>query len=362
MRIRSSSFLFTAAVAAALGWLALRPVSVTESDSGMKSTPAKEAATAVSAGSVPPRAGLTAGGVPPHIVAPAKAATPSAPATVFGEYVQAKQYRALYERLKSSAEGETAEGRLVLWEILRNCATITEGRRYNYRPPVPKRDDFIAGLGPADPQRDQRIAAFDEFSANRCAGFEGIAITQAELDRVLQASASAGDPRARALQVEQDLWMQRRQQGRDGVALTDATIDSLKQVLASKDPEAIRVAGRVMANTWADTSLRIGADQQPVEARAFMNAWLVLSCEYGAPCGTDTPRMQQACALQGHCGAQSYPDYVYYYAASPYDSQLTQQYRAILQNAIETGDWSQLTVVRGLPMPVGRAAFLPGPR
>jgi hypothetical protein len=156
--------------------------------------------------------------------------------------------------------------------------------------------------------------------------------------------------------------MQRRSQGRDHVALSDGSIDTLKQLVATRDPEAIRVAGRVLANTWADTALRLGPDLQPVEPRAFMNAWLVLACEYGQPCGADTPRMQQACALQGHCNAQTWPDYLYYYQSSPHDSQMLAQYRAILRTAIDTGDWSQLTVVRGLPMPTGRTTFLPGPR
>jgi hypothetical protein len=72
--------------------------------------------------------------------------------------------------------------------------------------------------------------------------------------------------------------------------------------------------------------------------------------------------MQQACALQGHCNATTWPDHLYFYSASPHESQMLAQYRAILRNVIDTGDWSQLTVVRGLPMPVGRTTFLPGPR
>ena len=284
------------------------------------------------------------------------------PATLFTEYLKAKSYRAIYDRLKNSAEGETAEGRLVMWEVLRNCATITEGRRYNYRPPVPKREDFLANLAPGDPQRDRRIAAFEEFTASKCGGFEGIAITQAELDRVLAASASAGDPRARALAMEQDLWQQRRTQGRDAVALTDGNIDAIKDILTTRDPEAIRVAGRILSNPWADTTLRLGPEQQPIEQRAFMNAWLVLACEYGQPCGTDTPRMQQVCALQGHCDAQSFPDYLSYYSSSPHDSQVLSTYRAVIRQAIESGNWSQISVVRGLPNTPGRVNFLPGPR
>ena len=283
-------------------------------------------------------------------------------ANLFNEYLGAKQYRELYDRLRNSPEGQTPEGQLVLYEMLKTCANITEGRRYQWRPPIAKRDDFVAGLAASDPMRDRRIAAYDEFTTNRCKGFEGVNITQAELDKMLADSASAGDPRARAMQVEQEQMIQRRTQGRDNATISDATIDMLKQVLSTKDPEAIRVAGRVLSNSWADYSLRVGPEQQPIEPRAFMNAWLVLACEYGQPCGSDTPRLQQACAFQGHCDAQNFVDYVYYYGSSPHDSQLLVQYRAMLREAIETGNWSQLSVVRGLPPPANRMNFVPGPR
>jgi hypothetical protein len=359
MRLRYSLGIPVAAALAVVGWLAFRadPPAGEAADAAPKSVAQRSGPAGKGSGvhALPGKA------PPPASVATAPAAPPRAP-TVFDEFLKAKEYRALYDRLRNSAEGETAEGRLVLWEILRNCATVTEGRRYSYRPPVPKREDFIAGIAPADPLRDQRIAAYDSFVTNRCQGFEGVAITQSELDKVLAASAAAGDPRARALSLEQELWMARRSQGRDNVVLTDNHIDTLKQLLTTKDPEAIRVAGRVMANSWSDTSIRLGPQGQPVEQRPFMNAWLVVACEYGQPCGPDTPRMQQACALQGHCNAQSYPDYLYYYASSPHESQLLAQYRAILRTAIDTGDWSQLSIVRGLPNPTGRITFVPGPR
>lgn len=283
-------------------------------------------------------------------------------ATLFNEYLEAKQYRALYDRLRSSAEGQTAEGRLVLYELLRNCATVTEGKRYQWKPTTPKREDFVAGIAGTDPLRERRIASYDEFTANRCQGFEGITITQADLDKMLTDAAAAGDPRARAMAIEQEQSIARRTQGRDNATISDAQIENLKQVLSSKDPEAIRVAGRVLANSWADYALRLGPEQQPVEPRAFMNAWLVLACEYGQPCGVDTPRLQQACAFQGHCDAQNFPDYLYYYGSSPHDSQLLVQYRATLRQAIETGDWSQLVVARGLPPVANRMNFVPGPR
>ena len=360
MTRRTALGALAAAGLAAAAWLALRPPELPDLPAAM----APPSAVAAVRPTAPPDT-LAASAVlsidpRPNPLRPARPMPVKA--TLFNEFLGAKQYRSLYDRLRDSPEAQTAEGRLVLWEMLRNCATVTEGKRYQWKPSTPKRDDFVQSLAAADPQRDRRIAAYDEFTANRCQGFEGVTITQADLDRMLTDAAAAGDPRARAMSIEQDLAIARRTQGRDTATISDAQIDSLRQALSSKDPEAIRVAGRVLSNSWADYALRIGPDQTAVEPRAFMNAWLVLACEYGQPCGSDTPRLQQACAYQGHCDAQNYPDYLYYYGASPHDSQLLVQYRAILRTAIETGDWSQIQVVRGLPPGTGRMTFVPGPR
>lgn len=297
---------------------------------------------------------------PRAVPAAPRAAARVLPPTLFGEMVKARQLKPLYDRLNDTPEGRTAEGRLVLYEILKQCATITD-RRWRGRPAIPKREELLAQLSPADPLRDKRLAAFDDFTANRCEGFEGLSMTQADLSKILQESAAGGDPRARALVVEQDLWQARRRSDNQAT-LTDTQIDSLKQAVATHDPEAIRVAGRVLSTTWSDYALRIGPDQLAVEPRPFMNAWLVLSCEYGAACGADTPRMLQSCALQGHCDATNFPDYLYQYGSTPHDSALVMQYRAIIRQALESGDWSQLHVVRGLPNPASRAWFVPGPR
>src|SRR5205085_5142878 len=50
----------------------------------------------------------------------------TAKASLFNEFLGAKRYKALYDRLKSSPEGQTAEGQYVMYEILRKCATITD--------------------------------------------------------------------------------------------------------------------------------------------------------------------------------------------------------------------------------------------
>jgi hypothetical protein len=347
------------AVLLAGAWVALRPPSLPESTAVPAPVPAALGEVAGGDGPVGTAAGRP-GMQPPSPFAVKRAV--AVPATLFNDYLKARDYRAIYDRLDGSAEGGTAEGKLVLHEILRACATVTGARRMGFRQNTPSREAFLAALPASDPQRDRRIAAYEEFTTNRCKGFEGVTITQAALDKLLQESAEAGDPRARAMAIEQELWASRRAVGRNSATITDAQIESLKDVLATKDPEAMRVAGRVLSNSWADYGLRFGPDQAAVEPRPFMNAWLVLACEYGQPCGSDTPRMQQACALRGHCDAMTFPDYLHYYGSTPHDSQVLLQYRAWLRQAIETGDWSQLSVVRGAGAGTNRVTFVPGPR
>jgi hypothetical protein len=247
----------------------------------------------------------------------------------------------------------------VEYEMLRRCATVPDrtSRAPRARPADTKRDDFVASIPQNDPQRDKRIAAFDAVSANPCDGMKDITVKQADLDKLLADAAAGGDSKAKALQLEQSLWDERRAAGAQGgwgrasVTVSDAQVDTLRQAAASRDPEAMVIAGRVLSGNWADFAVRMGPDQQPIEPRAFNQAWQLLACDYGYPCDTSNPRVESACAYQGHCNAQSLPDYIYYYGASPNDSQLMSQYHDILHTAIETGDWSQVTVARGVPNP-----------
>src|SRR5262249_42620190 len=94
-----------------------------------------------------------------HPTAPAiarRVAAAPVRSTLFHEYLGAKSYRALYDRLHDTAEGTTAEGKYVMYDILRKCATVTD-RQYRRgvqaKPLDQRRADFIATLPPNDPNR-----------------------------------------------------------------------------------------------------------------------------------------------------------------------------------------------------------------
>jgi hypothetical protein len=77
--------------------------------------------------------------------------------------------------------------------------------------------------------REKRVAAFEEVNTNRCLGFEGVAMTQADLARMLADAVSLGDPKAKALAIEQEINAARR--GRwDSGTLSESQIDDFRKV------------------------------------------------------------------------------------------------------------------------------------
>jgi len=293
---------------------------------------------------------------------PAIAARPSLAA----ELATARQYKALYDRLQGATEGQTPEGQYILYRILRACATVTDRKQTRGpRPGDERRKEFLAALPETDPNKAKRVAAFEQLAEDKCVGLDGLVTTEAELGKRLVDAAAAGSPNARVFQVEQEMWQERRAQAGEvrrptGPTLSDTQIESLKTALNSKDPEAMVTAGRILANTFRDLSVRIGPDQTNIEGRALNNAFSLVACDYGYPCGDNNLRVLGACAYQGHCAAGNLQDFIHYYSSTPNDSALQDEYRRILRTAIETGNWSALNFVRG-PTPISNSRFMTGP-
>jgi len=352
--------LFIAAVGLAFGaiaaWWAL----------GLQEAPvetAKVAAAAPVAAKADPaqRAPSSVLAISPRVVSPV-AARPARIGPV-QEFLAAKQYRALWDRLKNSPEGATGDGAYVLYRIANRCANVTD--RPFWRAPnrgrsnEQIREDFMKTLAQNDPQRERRLAAFEQVNASRCEGFGDLTLTQADLRSMLAKAADAGSAEARGRQIEDEV--RQAQRGRwDNGTLTDAQIDNLKQIASTRDPGAMLEAGRILSNSYRDITVRDGADGAVLEPQALHNAWTLVACEYGYPCGQDNDRVQEACAYRGHCEASNLQDFLYYYAASPHDSQLMTQYESMLRTAVETGDWSHLSFVRGT-RPPNTPTYIVGP-
>jgi hypothetical protein len=284
------------------------------------------------------------------------------------EFHDAKSYAAIYARLSESTD-RTAEEQWMLAEMLQRCAKIAENEperfpRWKLGGPE-ARSRYLASLGPDDPDRDKRIAAFDEINFDACAGIANVETSRKEIRGLLEAGAAGGDPKARAALVRQDLDDQRR--GPDGKMrfgpdsiprISDANLETLKQAIGSGDPYAMRLAMNTLMGTYQNMSLR-DAQDRPLDGSAAYMAGALVGCDYGFACGADSSWVQNGCAMNGHCDANNLRDYLMYYAASPSSSQVMATYEAAIRNAVGNNDWS---FFHFYPGPEPQTAALQPPR
>jgi len=175
------------ALAAAAAWMALRPpelepIAGLDSSASWVAEPRSRGAAKAGPRDAPAAAGDPRAHIPKVVMTPP-------PPTLFNEYLGARDYRILYDRLAQSPEGQTAEGKLVLYEILRQCATITEGRRPGFTATPRNRDEFIKSIPASDSQRERPIAAFDAYAEDHCRGFEGTVVKRGDLMKLLDDTA-----------------------------------------------------------------------------------------------------------------------------------------------------------------------------
>jgi len=259
------------------------------------------------------------------------------------EFATAKSLKPLYDRLAAQGSALSGEGKFLLYKILATCGKVAD-----MKTPRPGKDratqrrELEAMIPEANPDRARRLALFDQVSA-RCDGLEGIATSKAELDKLLADAARDGDAKAQAR-----LAVPPMVNGPKGTQLTitDDQFHALQAAIASRDPEAIAIAGTALSNTYDDAVLRIGPNADELQSRASMEAWRLIACEYGLECGADNLALQQDCINRGQCAASTVQDQVFYYGVSPYEAQLIDQYRQLYRNAVANNDWSGLTLSR----------------
>jgi hypothetical protein len=264
------------------------------------------------------------------------------------EYAKARSFKALYDRLSKPGGAVTGDDKFVLYKVLASCARRTD--KGDARPdPAARQQAFEKGrhnlearISPTDPDRDKRLAMYDALY-NRCAGMENAETTATELNKLLTEAAALGDPKA---QVRLAFPPSESPGGMQHLTISDTQFRGLQSALASRDPDAIAIAGMAMSNTFDDAILQVGPDHTELQGHASMEAWRLVACEYGMECGSDSMSVMNACVGLGQCAATTVPDLVFYYGVSPYEAQLIDQYRQIFRNAVANNDWSALTLSR----------------
>lgn len=273
------------------------------------------------------------------------------------EVLAATSYRALFDRLREKP-ARTGEEDYVLARILEFCGLYTKlppMPGHKPKPPEQQREEFLQAVSPDDPVREKRVAAYDRARgrAMACHGFEDVKTAPREVRAILERAAAAGDPKAQAAIVEQDVFASVRPFAPRGEGMpprpqiAPEQVAALQRAAESGDPSAIETAGRVFASTIDNLVVRVGPDGQAVDPRAFHDAWVLAACEFGLDCGPDHRMVLQGCAHRGNCGASTLREHMFYYEHSPRQSQLINDYHASLVGAIRGRDWTAITFQHG---------------
>ena len=310
-------------------------------------------------------------GVP---LAPRAVAEAPKPSPLMQEYLGRKGRKALYDRIAQSPS-PSAEERYIAAEILNDCrrmGSITGADIDAVR--TDQLNRARASISEKDPAREKRLAAIDAMFGRVggtpvCAGFESMAIKASDVREAMAKAADAGDPRARARLVEIDVWAPHH--GPDGnvdmsrgfqklPSISDAQLATLKEALASNDPAALMVAGRLLSSSMADMQVRAGPEERAVNPQAFYDAWQLAACDAGRDCGPRSELLLGGCFAFGDCDARDLREHLFFYRNSPQQSQLVAEYQAQITRAIQTRDWSWFQFHRGPPV-VGMMASHPPP-
>jgi hypothetical protein len=274
-----------------------------------------------------------------------------------------KDWPLIYQRAKNGPQ--TGEALYLQAELLDNCAKRPpdDAKKVEYTREI-KREKFIQTLSGKEEQKAVRIAAYDTLNVDACGELRSIEYSKDEVTRLSKAAAEAGDPRARAWRLQVDIAKassddynarnnikaetgDKAQQRMDGYLISDQQWAAARELLAKGDPAVLADLRSLLSSTLSEASIRIGPDKDPIENRAFHSAWTLVGCDMGNNCGASNPQLLSDCAYRNRCGSTSLQDQTYFFEVSPHEAQLVERYRQTILEAIRTGDFTNLDLVRG---------------
>jgi hypothetical protein len=290
----------------------------------------------------------------PRALAPAIALNAAAPAVVVSsslrDYVQARDWKGLYDRLQGTAR--SPEDNWILATILGRCAANSD------HPPPQRiaqsravlRERYASSISMKDPSREKRIAAFERSMADPCVGLRDMKTTDAEIQRLIEAAADAGDPKAKVSRMQRERMELERRNGENGEPspdwLTEVTLKSIKDVVATRDPEALNMVPQLLIASGPHSSLRAGPEESSIDMTAFFNAWSLVACDLGRPCGADTNPYDFDCISRGICESRDARERILN-SSTPAQAQMIVAYYTGINRAVYNGDWSYFTLFNG---------------
>jgi hypothetical protein len=273
----------------------------------------------------------------------------SAPRTsgVATEFRTAKDLRAFADALLARRTQLTADERFHLAKALESCLFANSINEDLASYSAKQRRQFLATIPQGDPNFAQRVAAFDSVDdAARCVRFQGVKISQQEIDDLYRGAAQLGDARAQAkllaAEIQRAIHLQPRDDGGGPPRITTDDVARIVRILETRDPEAILSVGGLLAQSPLKEQLRIGPNGEIPEPSALLGAFNLVACDLGLDCGAQHRDLAQACAFAAYCGAGHFEEHYQTFVASPFVYQQAQRYRSLILQAMQTSDWAQI--------------------
>ncbi len=288
---------------------------------------------------------------------PATAAVKATPAPdpVIAQLRSRTGWAPLYQRLVAGPP--TPESLYAQAEIYNRCARRPPNPARPKQTDAEGRESYVASIR-GQPNFEQRLAAYDKVNANPCEGLSLGEFSKEEFERLLNAAAAAGDVRAQAWQLNQQVF--EASNGRPGgQVITDEQVQAIRRMLASRDPGVVGDLQGLLASSVVDGTWRIGGIDERLDERALYASLTLVACDLGGACGLDSRQLLNECSMNGYCGATNLYDHTYFYESSPNQAQLMDRYRRAFDEAIASGDLSSLRLVRE-PMQRGRQYMFGG--
>lgn len=146
--------------------------------------------------------------------------------------------------------------------------------------------------GSTVPKVEERLLAVS-IATGRCDGFKPDEISLEAMYSVYASPAAKHDP---IISIQGRLKSARTEQERTEVA---------REILQMRDPLLLASAGRMFSQGTAESLPHVdGRRWGGVSQVAYLNAWLLVPCSFGAACDHADIEVAMACARYGHC----YPD------------------------------------------------------
>ncbi|HQZ44541.1 MAG TPA: hypothetical protein PK042_00425 [Usitatibacteraceae bacterium] len=284
----------------------------------------------------------------PRLVSPASYSHSAAlnPSSVESQFRSSRDLKSFADALLARKESLNREERYYLAKALETCGFATSINDDLATASDKRRRQFLATIPAADPEAARRIAAYDAADdTQRCLRFQGVRITQKQIEDLYRQASEGGDPRAQARLLVAELnrnLTTPKTSPESSRTVGNEDFQRIIGLLETRDAEAMVMVAQFLAQHRLIGELRIGTTGEVPEPASLVGAFSLVACDFQPTCPAFDREVLQACAYAGYCSAGSYEELYANFLASPWSYSQAMRYRGVIHTAIETRNWSLL--------------------